>query len=247
LAIRYISKGKGKNRKVIPFSNRKKGVSVRSVSLQPKAVLKINKEQIKLLNTGQSSTFSKALNTVVMRAKRAGIPIYDSNVNTDGKTKPYHMWITDMKSHKKVKRSDTMVLAKNFGQAVDDYITIWNKENRMNMDIGYPVVQGTGLHPIKNKAEDVFITEDSTKRKKREEDKTLNEMFEERGLNRPFFEEQQILQAQKNPKNIGRRGHEQLVRKYWNDKVHPMGSSSGTMIARKDLDPDGYKKAIRDL
>ncbi len=168
MAVRYISKGKGKNRKVFPLSNRKKGVSIRSVSLQPKAVLKINKEQIKLLNRGQSSTFSKALNQVVMRAKRAGIPIYDSNVNTDGKTKPYHMWITDMKSHKKVKRSDTMVLAKNYGQAVDDYITIWNKENRMNMDIGYPVVQGTGLHPIKNKAEDVFITEDSTKRKKRE-------------------------------------------------------------------------------
>ena len=167
MAVRYISKGKGKHRKSFPIRP-KKGVTIRSVSLQPSAVQKINKEQIKLLNTGQSSTFSKALNQVVMRAKRAGIPIYDSNVNTDGKTKPYHMWITNMKNHKKVKRSDTMVLAKNYGQAVDDYITIWNKENRMNMDIGYPVVQGTGLHPIKNKAEDVFITEDSTKRKKRE-------------------------------------------------------------------------------
>jgi len=166
LAIRFISKGKGRNRKSFPIRP-KKGVTIRSVSLQPSAVQKINKEQIKILNTGQSSTFSKALNSVVMRAKRAGIPIYDSNVNTDGKTKPYHMWITDMKNHKKVKRSDTIVLSKNFGQAVDDYITIWNKENRLNMDIGYPVVQGTGLHPIKNKAEDVFITEDSTKRKKR--------------------------------------------------------------------------------
>ncbi len=164
MAVRYISKGKGKHRKSFPIRP-KKGVSIRSVSLQPSAVQKINKEQIKLLNRGQSSTFSKALNQVVMRAKRAGIPIYDSNVNTDGKTKPYHMWITNMKNHKKVKRSDTMVLAKNYGQAVDDFITIWNKENRMDMDIGYPVVQGTGLHPIKNKAEDVFITEDSTKRK----------------------------------------------------------------------------------
>jgi len=177
LAIRFISKGKGRNRKSFPIRP-KKGVTIRSVSLQPSAVQKINKEQIKILNTGQSSTFSKALNSVVMRAKRAGIPIYDSNVNTDGKTKPYHMWITDMKSHKKVKRSDTMVLAKNFGQAVDDYITIWNKENRMNMDIGYPVVQGTGLHPIKNKAEDVFITEDSTKRKRR--DKNWNVVRDDR-------------------------------------------------------------------
>ncbi len=92
-----------------------------------------------------------------------------------------------------------------------------------------------------------LLHQETGTRRKKDEDKTLNEMFEERGLNKSFFEEQQILQAQKNPKNIGRRGHEQLVRKYWNDKVHPMGSSSGTMIARKDLDPDGYKKAMREL
>jgi len=84
-------------------------------------------------------------------------------------------------------------------------------------------------------------------RRKRDEDKRLKEMFEEAGLNKPFREQFLIEQAQKNPKNVGRSGHEQLVRKYWNDKVHPMGSSSGTMIARKDLDPDGYKKAMREL
>ena len=69
MPIRYISKGKGKKRRVIPIRPMK-GVSVRSVSLQPTVIGKINKEQISLLNRGESATFSKALNKIVIRAKK---------------------------------------------------------------------------------------------------------------------------------------------------------------------------------
>jgi len=143
MPIRYISKGKGKNRKTFPIRPKKKGVSVRTVSLQPSAVVKVNKEQIKLLNRGETTTFSKALNRVIIRAKRE-IPIYDTHVNTNNRRKPYQMFVTDMKKHKKVKGTDTIVMADNYGQAVDDFITVWNKDpERMKNPIGYPVVQGT--------------------------------------------------------------------------------------------------------
>lgn len=175
MPVRFISKGKGRNRKAFPIRP-KRGVSVRSVSLRPSSVAKINKEQIKLLRRNEPATFSKALNQVVMRAKKLSIPIYDTNVNEDGIRKPYHMWISDMKKHKKVKGSDTLVLAEHYGQAVDDFITIWNKEHRMDKDIGYPVVEGTGLNPIKN--QDFFLTEDSTMRKKRTDKQIIKEMFE---------------------------------------------------------------------
>jgi len=144
MAIRYISKGKGKNRKTFPIRPKKKGVTVRSVSLRPSAVVKVNKEQIKLLNRGEPATFSKALNQVIIRAKRDGIPTYDTHVNTNNRRKPYHMFVTDMKKHKKVKGSDTIVMADSYGQAVDDFITVWNKDpDRMKNTIGYPVVHGT--------------------------------------------------------------------------------------------------------
>ncbi len=145
MAVRFISKGRGKNRKSFPIKP-KKGVSVRSVSLRPSSVAKVNKEQIKLLNKGVPATFSKALNQVVMRAKRNGVPTYDTHVNTNNRRKPYIMHVTDMKKHKKIKGSDTIVMADSYGQAIDDFITIWNKDpNRMKDQIGYPVVQGTAM------------------------------------------------------------------------------------------------------
>ena len=145
MPVRFISKGKGKNRKSFPIRP-KKGVSVRSVSLRPSSVAKVNKEQIKLLNKGVPATFSKALNQVVMRAKRNGVPTYDTHVNTNNRRKPYIMHVTDMKKHKKVKGSDTIVMADSYGQAVDDFIIVWNKDpNRMKNQIGYPVVQGTAM------------------------------------------------------------------------------------------------------
>jgi hypothetical protein len=144
MVVRFISKGKGKNRRSFPLKPKKKGVSVRSVSLQPSAVVKVNKEQIKLLNKGEPATFSKALNQVIIRARREGIPIYDTHVNSNDRRKPYHMWIVkDPKGHAKVKNSDTIVMAEHYGQAIDDFITIWNKERRMKKTIGYPQVQGT--------------------------------------------------------------------------------------------------------
>ncbi len=54
-----------------------------------------------------------------------------------------------MDKHKKVKGSDTIVISDSYGQAVDDFISIWNKDNRMNMDIGYPVVQGKPVGKVK--------------------------------------------------------------------------------------------------
>jgi len=54
------------------------------------------------------------------------------------------MWIVKHpEGSQTVKGSETIVMAEHFGQAVDDYETVWNKEHRMNRDIGYPVIQGT--------------------------------------------------------------------------------------------------------
>jgi len=143
MAIRFISKGKGRKRKSFPIRP-KKGVTVRSVSLRPNAVVKVNKEQIRLINKGQPATFSKALNEVITRAKRDGIPIYDTHVNSNDRRKPYHMWIVKHpEKGDKIKGSDTIVMAEHYGQAIDDMIVIWNKEKRKNITIGYPQVQGT--------------------------------------------------------------------------------------------------------
>lgn len=70
MVTRFISKGKGRNRKSIPISPKKKGVSVRSVSLEPQAILKINKKTIKTLNTtGETANFSSSLNQLVISAR----------------------------------------------------------------------------------------------------------------------------------------------------------------------------------
>jgi hypothetical protein len=102
------------------------------------------------------------------------------------------MWIVkDPKGHAKVKGSDTLVLSEHYGQAIDDFITIWNKENRRNMTIGYPQVQGTGLNPIKN--QDFFLTEDSTTRKKRlvtheEADELRKKLKQKNGISNDDYE-----------------------------------------------------------
>jgi len=75
--LRFISKGKKKNRKVIPLavSGRKKkrpaikGVVIKSVSLEPKAILKINKKTIQTLNKGQPANFSSSLNKIVVSSR----------------------------------------------------------------------------------------------------------------------------------------------------------------------------------
>lgn len=157
MAVRYISKGKGRNRKSFPIRP-KKGVSIRSVSLQPSAIKKINKEQGRLLNKGESANFSKALNQVVIRAKRDGIPIYDTHVNSNDRRKPYHMWIVKHpEKGDKIKGSDTIVMAEDYGQAIDDMITIWNKEKRKNTTIGYPQVQGTAEKSFRFKKDGVRL------------------------------------------------------------------------------------------
>ncbi len=154
MAVRFISKGKGRKRKSFPIKPKKRGVSVRSVSLQPSSVAKVNKEQIKLLNRGVPATFSKALNQVIIRAKRDGIPIYDTHVNSNDRRKPFHMWIVKHpEKGDKIKGSDTIVMAEHYGQAIDDMITIWNKEERKNMTIGYPQVQGTAEKSFRFKRE----------------------------------------------------------------------------------------------
>ncbi len=72
------------------------------------------------------------------------IPVYNTKVNWDDKRKPFKMWIVKHpEGSDVVKGSVTIVMAEHFGQAVDDFETIWNKENRMNRKIGYPVIQGT--------------------------------------------------------------------------------------------------------
>ncbi len=72
-STRFISKGKGRNRKSIPITPKKKGVSVRSVSLEPQAIQKINKKTIKTLNQGKPANFSSSINKLVLnsRLKRA--------------------------------------------------------------------------------------------------------------------------------------------------------------------------------
>jgi hypothetical protein len=69
MVTRFISKGKGRKRKSIPITPKRKGVSVRSVSLEPKAIQKINKKTIKTLNTGEIANFSSSLNKLVNSAR----------------------------------------------------------------------------------------------------------------------------------------------------------------------------------
>lgn len=151
MVTRFISKGKGKNRKIHPIRP-KKGISIRSVSIEPSVVAKINKEQVKLINRGESANFSKALNKLVIRARREGIPIYDTHVNTNKRRKPYMMWIVKHpEKGDKVKGSETIVMADSYGQAIDDFIITWNKERRMKKTIGYPQAQGTGKRDFRFK------------------------------------------------------------------------------------------------
>jgi len=73
-----------------------------------------------------------------------GIPIYNTHVNFDDRRKPFKMWIVKHPEGSEiVSGSQTIVMAEHYGQAIDDFITVWNKENRMKRKIGYPVVQGT--------------------------------------------------------------------------------------------------------
>lgn len=79
-----------------------------------------------------------------------GIPIYNTNVNNSSdlqkydKKKPYMMWVVvHPEKSERVKGSETIVMAEHYGQAVDDFITIWNEKKRKNTTIGYPQVQGT--------------------------------------------------------------------------------------------------------
>ncbi len=88
-------------------------------------------------NKNKKSSRTKSINT-------KGIPIYNTKVNFDDKRKPFLMWIVKHpEGSQRVKGSETIVMAEHFGQAVDDYETVWNKEHRLNRDIGYPVIQGT--------------------------------------------------------------------------------------------------------
>jgi len=69
MVTRFISKGKGRKRKSIPITPKKKGVTVRSVSLEPQAIQKINKKTIKTLNKGESANFSSSLNKIVISSR----------------------------------------------------------------------------------------------------------------------------------------------------------------------------------
>jgi len=69
MVTRFISKGKGRKRKSIPITPKKKRVTVRSVSLEPQAIQKINKKTIKTLNRGESANFSSSLNKIVISSR----------------------------------------------------------------------------------------------------------------------------------------------------------------------------------
>ena len=73
----FVTIGKGRKKRVINIKNKKKkqGVKVKSVSLTPEAETKIKKEQIQLLNKGETANFSKALNAIVIRKKRISKPL----------------------------------------------------------------------------------------------------------------------------------------------------------------------------
>jgi hypothetical protein len=88
------------------------------------------------------------------------IPVYNTKVNWDDKRKPFKMWIVKHpEGSDVVKGSVTIVMAEHFGQAVDDFETIWNKENRMNRKIGYPVIQGTADKNFRYKRDDDVFTQ----------------------------------------------------------------------------------------
>ncbi len=84
------------------------------------------------------------------------IPVYNTKVNVNDKRKAFKMWIVKHpEGSEVVKGSVTIVMAEHYGQAIDDYITIWNKENRMKRKIGYPVVQGTADKSFRYKKDSV--------------------------------------------------------------------------------------------
>ena len=71
------------------------------------------------------------------------------------------MWIVKHPEKKdKVKKSETIVMADSYGQAIDDFITVWNKEKRMNKTIGYPVVQGTTEKNFRYKRDEIRTIRD---------------------------------------------------------------------------------------
>jgi len=61
----------------------------------------------------------------------SGIPIYDTHVNFDDKRKPFIMWVVKHpEKPDRIKDSETIVMAEHYGQAIDDFITSWNKQKR---------------------------------------------------------------------------------------------------------------------
>ena len=82
----------------------------------------------------------------------SGIPVYDININNEGnegKKKEFLMWVVKHPDKPdRIKNSETIVRAEHYGQAIDDFITGWNKQRRNKITIGYPQVQGTIVRGI---------------------------------------------------------------------------------------------------
>ncbi len=81
------------------------------------------------------------------KAKLYAIPYVQMHDEDGEKYEWYRLWTVDGKTMTKpVPNSEAMVRATDYGQATDDFINWWNAQNggrgRMQMTIGYPVVQG---------------------------------------------------------------------------------------------------------
>jgi len=119
----------------------------------------------------RKSRDSKTMSEGIRLRRDKKIPVYNTKVNWDNKRKPFKMWIVKHpEGSDVVKGSVTIVMAEHYGQAIDDYITIWNKENRMNRKIGYPVVQGTADKSFRYKRDTMF-------NRKRVRSEAFNEIF----------------------------------------------------------------------
>lgn len=107
---------------------------------------KLTREQVAAINAKKSA--SSVVATRGLKRKDKDLDILDISTNKDNSykefpKKDFKLWVVKHpEGSDKVPGSDTVVRSQHYGQAVDDFIMDWNNRKRLNMTIGYPVVQG---------------------------------------------------------------------------------------------------------
>ena len=111
---------------------------------------KLTREQVAAINAKKSNAVTREL-TGGIRRKGKDLDTLDISTNKDNSykefpKKDFKLWVVKHpEGSDKVPGSDTVVRSQHYGQAVDDFIMDWNSRKRLNMTIGYPVVQGKNV------------------------------------------------------------------------------------------------------